>query len=91
MPTFYELDSARASAREHWWGCKGNLLAYAIVMVLKWLRVRSPMASDDANVDSTLPFVVESLPPAIMQRFGPASRCRLVRAAGFYWIRFITK
>src|ERR1022692_4484562 len=71
MPTFYELDSARASARENWWGAKGNPITFAIAMVLKLFRVRSPMASDDANVDSTLACVVESLPPELLRHFEP--------------------
>ena len=71
MPTFYELDSARASTLEHWWGCKRNPLAFVIVMLMKWLRVRTPMASDDANVDSTLPFVVESLSEEMLRHFEP--------------------
>lgn len=71
MPTFYEVDSTRASAQEHWWGCKRNPLAFAIVMLTNWLRTRTPMASDDASVDSTIPFVVESLPEEMLRHFEP--------------------
>jgi Zn-dependent protease len=70
MATFYELDSTRANTLEHWWGSR-DPLTFVIVMVMKWLRIRSPMASDDASSYSTLPFVVESLPEDISRRFEP--------------------
>lgn len=71
MPTFYEVDSTRASAREIWWASKRNPLAFAIVSLRSWLRVRTPMASDDAIVDSTIPFVVESLSEELLRHFEP--------------------
>jgi Zn-dependent protease len=71
MPTFYEISSVHASAREHWWGCKGNPVEFAIVMIAKILRIRTPMASDDANVDSTFPCVVESLSAELLKHFEP--------------------
>jgi Zn-dependent protease len=69
MSQFYELDSTRVSHREFWWGAKSPLVI--IGWLTKWLRIRLPGSSDDPNTDSTLPFVVESLPPEIAASFEP--------------------
>ena len=68
MSEFYEIDSTRVSLREYWWGSKSPLVLI-IALVIKWLRIRLPNSSDDPNVDSTLPFVTESLPPGIATSF----------------------
>lgn len=61
MSQFYEIDSTKVSHREYWWGSKSPLVL--IGWMLKWLRVRIPGSSDDPNTESTLPFVIEQLPP----------------------------
>jgi Zn-dependent protease len=69
MSQFYEIDSTRFSHREFWWWHKSPLVI--ISWTLKWLRIRNPCSSDDPNTESTLPFVVESLPPEIAAGFEP--------------------
>jgi hypothetical protein len=69
MSQFYEIDSARVSLREYWWGSKSPLVV--IGWLLKLLRIRIPSSSDDPNTDSTLPFVVEFLPSEITVDFEP--------------------
>ena len=69
MSQFYEIDSTHVSLREYWWGSKSPLVV--IGWLLKLLRIRIPSSSDDPNTDSTLPFVVESLPPEIAVGFEP--------------------
>jgi Zn-dependent protease len=68
MSEFYDIDSTKVSHREYWEETK----VLAIVgWLLKWLRVRMPCSTDDPNVDSTLPFVVASLPDWIAEQFQP--------------------
>ena len=67
MSQFYEIDSTRVSHREYWWGTKSPLVI--IGWLIKWLRIRIPNSSDDPNTESTLPFVVESLPLEIAAGF----------------------
>jgi Zn-dependent protease len=69
MSQFYELDSTRVSHREFWWGTKSPLVL--IGWLTKWLHIRIPGSTDDPNTESTLPFVVESLPPEIAASFEP--------------------
>jgi Zn-dependent protease len=69
MSQFYKINSSRVSHREYWWGTKSP--AVLIGWLLKWLRVPIPSSSDDPNTESTLPFVVESLPPEIASGFAP--------------------
>ncbi len=69
MSEFYDIDSTRVTHREYWWGSKSPLVL--IGWIIKWLRVRIPSSSDDPNVDSTLPFVTEELPPEIESEFAP--------------------
>ena len=71
MSEFYEIDSRRVSYREYWWGTKSPLVL--IGWLLKWLRIRIPGSTDDPNVDSTLLFVVEALPPDIAASFEPVT------------------
>jgi Zn-dependent protease len=69
MSRFYDIDSTRVSHREYWWGTRSPLVL--VGWLTKWLRIRLPSSTDDPNVDSTLPFVRESLPPEIADRFEP--------------------
>src|ERR1043165_2573879 len=69
MSTFYAIDSTRVSHREYWWGTRSP--AVLVGWILKWLRIRIPSSTDDPNVDSTLPFIVEALPPEVAIRFQP--------------------
>src|SRR5437868_6639006 len=69
MNTFYTIDSTKVSHREYWWGTRSPLVL--IGWLIKWLRIRIPSSTDDPNVDSTLPFVVETLPEAVAVRFQP--------------------
>src|SRR5919198_417125 len=69
MSAFYSIDSTRVSHREYWWGTRSP--AVLIGWLLKWLRVRIPSSTDDPNVESTLPFLVEALPADVAQRFEP--------------------
>ncbi|MFO1488629.1 MAG: site-2 protease family protein [Verrucomicrobiota bacterium] len=79
MGEFYEIDSTRVSLREYWWGTKSPLILVAVF--LKLFRIRIPGSSDDPNTDSTLPFVVEALPPDVAAGFAPAAD--ELAAAGF--------
>ena len=72
MSQFYEIDSTRVSHREYWWGSKSPLVILG--WLIKWLRIRIPSSSDDPNTESTLPFVVESLPPDIAAGFEPLTQ-----------------
>ena len=67
MNTFYAIDSTRVSHREYWWGTRSPLVL--IGWILKWLRIRIPGSTDDPNVESTMPFVVEALPTDVANRF----------------------
>ena len=67
MSEFYAIDSTRVSLREYWWGSKSPLVI--IGWLLKCLRIRIPSSSDDPNTESTLPFVVDSLPPNVTVAF----------------------
>ena len=67
MSEFYAIDSTRVSLREYWWGAKSPLVV--IGWILKWLRIRIPGSTDDPNVDSTLPFLVEALPFSVSASF----------------------
>jgi hypothetical protein len=79
MSAFYSIDSTRVSHREYWWGTRSP--AVLIGWLLKWLRVRIPSSTDDPNVESTLPFLVEALPADVAQRFEP--RAAELIALGF--------
>ena len=70
MATFYQFDSSRVTIQELWWGSK-NPIVLLIGLLLKVFRVKIPSSSDDPNVDTTLPFVVEQLPDAVQQQFAP--------------------
>jgi Zn-dependent protease len=69
MSRFYHIDSSRMTHGEYWWGTKSPVVLVA--WMLKWFRVQIPSSTDDPNVDSTMPFVVEALPPEISLRFQP--------------------
>src|SRR5258708_23984786 len=69
MSNFYLIDSTRVSHREYWWGTRSPLVL--IGWLLKWLHVRIPGSTDDPNVESTIPFVVEALPAEAARRFDP--------------------
>lgn len=69
MSVFYSIISSKVSHGEYWWGTRSP--AVLIGWVLKWLRVPIPSSSDDPNTDSTLPFVVDSLPDDIAAKFQP--------------------
>ena len=71
MSAFYAIDSTRVSHREYWWGHPSPLVLFS--WLFKWLRVRIPTSSDDANVESLTPFVVEALPAEVGARFAPAT------------------
>jgi Zn-dependent protease len=71
MSEFYYIDSSRVSHREYWWGNPSPLVL--VGWLIKWLRVPIPGSSDDPNVDTTLPFVVESLPSEILAKFEPVA------------------
>jgi len=72
MSTFYKIDSSRVSHQEYWWWHQSPLVL--ISWLMKWTRTPNPCSSDDPTTDSTLPFVVESLPPEITTRFEPLTR-----------------
>jgi Zn-dependent protease len=72
MPEFYQVDSAKVSLREYWWGSRSPLVI--IGWILKWLRLRLPSSTDDPNTDSTLPFVSPALPPQIEGVFAPLTQ-----------------
>src|SRR5689334_15564627 len=67
MSKFYQVDSTKVSLREYWWGTRSPLVI--IGWVLKWLRIRIPSSTDDANTESTLPFLTDGLPPEIQAMF----------------------
>lgn len=69
MNTFYKIDSTRVSHLESLWWHKSPLVI--ISWMMKWFRVPVPCSSDDPNTESTLPFVVESLPAEIAAKFEP--------------------
>ena len=73
MSTFYNIDSRRVSHLEFWWWHKSPFVIL-FWFLYKWLRIPIPCSSDDPNTDSTLPFVVESLPGEITARFEPLAR-----------------
>src|SRR3954447_16052246 len=80
MSQFYQIDSTKVSLREYWWGSRSPLVI--IGWLLKWLRVRIPGSTDDANTESTLPFVASALSPDIESLFAPLA-LELWRA-GYY-------
>jgi len=69
MSQFYQVDSAKVSLREYWWGTRSPLVV--IGWLLKLLRIRIPGSTDDPNTESTLPFVAPNLPPQIDSLFAP--------------------
>ena len=69
MSQFYEIDSTRVSCREYWWWHASPLVL--IVLVSKWTGRRIACSSDDANTETTLPFVVPALPPEVAESFVP--------------------
>lgn len=69
MSEFYEINSTSVSHRELWWWSKSPLVLLG--WIIKWLRIRVPCSSDDPNVESTLPFVTEVLPPQVRLKFDP--------------------
>lgn len=69
MQEIYAIDSTRISLREYWWGTRSPLVL--IGWITKWLRIRIPSSTDDPNVESTLPYSVDSLPDEVMERFRP--------------------
>src|SRR5262245_32680828 len=71
MSVSYSIDSTRVSHREYWWGTRSPLVLLA--WILKWLHVRIPTSTDDPNVESTCPFLVEALPADVAQGFEPTA------------------
>src|SRR5512139_2882647 len=71
---FYAIDSTRVSIREYWWGTRNPTIL--IALLLKFLRIRIPGATDDPIVASLAAFEVEesSVPEAVRQRFAPLLR-----------------
>lgn len=69
MSTFYHIDSSRISLKEYWWWGNKSPLSCLIWAGMKLLHIETPCSSDDPNTDSTLPFVVEQLPPEIATGF----------------------
>jgi len=84
MPKFYQVDSAKVSLREYWWGNPSPLVI--IGWLLKWLRIRIPGSADDANTESTLPFVAPGLPADIQAMFAPLTQ--QVAELGFQSLSF---
>lgn len=72
MSLFYTIDSTRVSHREYWWGNRSPLVVLG--WMLKWLRVPINSSTDDPNTETTLPFVLETLPPEIFQEFSPLTQ-----------------
>lgn len=72
MSQFYQVDSTKVSLREYWWGSRSPVVI--IGWILKWLRIRIPSSTDDANVDSTLPFVTPALPGEVQSIFAPLTQ-----------------
>jgi Zn-dependent protease len=68
MSEFYDIDSTKVSHREYW---NESPLVAPIGWTLKWLRVRMPCSTDDPNVDSTLPFLINALPDWTAEQFRP--------------------
>jgi Zn-dependent protease len=79
MSTFYEIDSTHVSFKEYWWGTQSP--AVLIGWLVKLTKTRIPSSADDPNTDSTLPFVVEQLPPEVSAAFAPLAA--QLAAAGF--------
>lgn len=79
MSEFYDIDSTKVSHREYWEETKVLAL---LGWTLKWLRVRMPCSTDDPNVDSTLPFVVATLPESVAEQFKP--QLAALTALGFH-------
>ena len=80
MNTFYKIDSTRVSHLEFLWWHKSVLVV--VPWMMKWFRVPTLCSSDDPNTESTLPFVVESLPAEIAARFEPLTK--ELAALGFF-------
>jgi len=72
MSQFYQVDSAKVSLREYWWSTRSPLVI--IGWILKWLRVRIPSSTDDANTESTLSFITPELPADIEAMFTPLTQ-----------------
>jgi Zn-dependent protease len=68
MSEFYDIDSTKATFKEFW--DEANVLAI-VGMIAKWLRLRTPASTDDANAESTLPFVVDFLPAEALAQMQP--------------------
>ena len=69
MSQFYELDSTKTSLRENWWWTRS--WAVVISLLFKLFRHRITASSDDLTTESTLPFLVASLPEEIDSGFQP--------------------
>ncbi len=69
MNPCYDIDSAKVTHREYWWGNKSPLVL--IGWIIKWLRIRLPGSSDDPNIESVQPCVVVELPLEVQARFQP--------------------
>jgi Zn-dependent protease len=80
MPQFYQVDSTKVSLKEFWWGTPSPLVI--IGWLLKWLRVRIPSSTDDANTDSTIPFVTVPPPLEVQSLFAPLTQ--ELSQLGFY-------
>jgi Zn-dependent protease len=80
MSQFYQLDSTKIPLREYWWGTPSPLVI--IGWILKWLRIRIPSSTDDANTDSTLPFVTTPPPLEVQSLFAPLTQ--ELSQLGFY-------
>jgi Zn-dependent protease len=80
MSHFFDLNTRRFTHREYWWGNRSPMVI--IAWIIKWLRIPIPGSADDANVDSTLPFRVESSPPEITAAFEPLAL--ELQALGFH-------
>src|SRR6267378_4478573 len=80
MSQFYQVDSTKVSLREYWWGTRSPLVI--IGWILKWLRVRIPGSTDDANTESTLPFIAPELPAGASAMFAPLTQ--QLAQLGFY-------
>ncbi len=71
MNRFYQIDTARISLREYWWGTKSPVLI--IGLLVKLLGIRLPASTDDPNTESTLPFQADGLPPDVATKFAPVA------------------
>ncbi len=79
MSEFYDIDSTKVTATEYFYESK---ILGLIGLALKALRVKLPGSTDDPNVDTTLEFLVEALPPHMLEQFQPAATA--LTALGFH-------